>query len=88
MMALQGQFNSKTYIRRDIYETISVCLFRYFGFHKFGGCKLRSRISEGLINFKEFSLEFNTEQWSGIHVVFAQQNQMLLHLGLFILAVD
>lgn len=66
MMALQGQSNSKTYITREIYETISVCLFRYFGFRKCGGYKLRSRISEGLINFKDFSLKFNTEQWSGI----------------------
>lgn len=90
MMALQGQSNSKTYITREIYETISVCLFRYFGFRKCGGYKLRSRISEGLINFKDFSLKFNTEQWSGIpRGLCHKKNQMLLHLGLFlILAVD
>lgn len=49
---------------------------------KCGGCKLSSRISKGLINFKELSLEFNLEQWLGTQVVFATTEPGVASFGL------
>lgn len=46
-----------------------------------GDCKLSNRISKGLINFKELSLEFNVEPWSSIQVVFATTKPYIASFG-------
>ena len=54
------------------------------GICKCGGCKLSGRISKGLINFKDLSLEFNLEQWSGVQVFFATTKPDVNSFGTFL----